>query len=311
MLQYRLNNTLPDVVQLRDELNDSNPLFLAAGNAQLVPEYHHNIDFNYCRYFGGLAGSALRLFVNADITRNSIVPRSTYYTEQTYLPEYDYTAQAGSTLYGYDNVNGRWSLRTMLSGDIRFSRLKSSLNISATHAFEHSPYYYNTLRDISESHTLNASIGIRSDIVKNSVLTLQYVPNYQHSDGKQSGQTSRIMSNSIQASTRFNKLFGRGFLEVFYCFSNIHYISRSETTRGNLLNIYAGCKVTKGLDLSVTAYDILGDINTRAFTLSNNYTMQTVTDYYGRYVSLNLKWTFSKVKSNRRVDNGNYIIIRQ
>lgn len=103
-----MNSQLPNITQLRSEVNNSNPYFISGGNPNLKASTIHKIwwkEQHRFNNYGHLINSELTLA----FIKNSISNRNTYFSKATYLPDFKYTAIANSTLSSYDNLNRAWN----------------------------------------------------------------------------------------------------------------------------------------------------------------------------------------------------------
>lgn len=157
-LKYTINSQLPNIVQLRPEIKNSNPYFLSSGNSNLKASTQHKIwwkeQYRFNDY-GHMINSEVTLF----FIQNSISNRTIYFNENTYLSDWDYNAIANSSLSSYDNLNGAWKAHWDLSWSYPIGKIKSNLTVNVATSYEHTPYYYNLVRDVARIRSTRASIS--------------------------------------------------------------------------------------------------------------------------------------------------------
>ena len=112
---------------LRSTLNATNPLSLQAGNPglKLQNDLSGSAGFQFTDVKKALSFS-VRL--NGSYTFNYIAQRRTLFLEDTYLPQYDYTARKGAQLTTQANVGGNYNLGGGSPYSQQINPLRSTLN---------------------------------------------------------------------------------------------------------------------------------------------------------------------------------------
>lgn len=146
---------------LRSTLNATNPLSLQAGNPglKLQNDLSGSAGFQFTDVKKALSFS-VRL--NGSYTFNYITQRRTLFLEDTYLPQYDYTARKGAQLTTQANVGGNYNLGGRVSYSQQINPLRSTLNVSVNYGFSQTPYF--TGEDLFHSvrHSLGFGFGFDS-----------------------------------------------------------------------------------------------------------------------------------------------------
>jgi len=297
---YSYRGQLPDIPQVRNVINDENQLNLTAGNPDLRPANMHSVTISYSKWKLGAMADMLMLSLSSTLTDNFIISKTDYFKDETFLEKYNYMAKAGSSLSSYANY-GRYkdiSCNTTISKSL--SQIQSRVHVSLIYNLSQTPYYYIT-PDAVNSNTVNCYLTMSTERIKNTTLSLSWNGSYQNSKYKVNDQTNEIISNGLVLDAVVNRILKRGFVKAKYAFRQNHYVARKTSDIDNLLNIYAGVSLKYGIELSLTAYDILNNDSGRNWSVSQNYSRLSYRENYGRYISVNLKWNLSKVKSNRIV----------
>ena len=107
---YYTESKTPSVGHLRSVIDDANPLNLRSGNPNLKVTHEHQLNVNYYKILPLLSAS-LQSGISLMIKRNPIVSNSRYFTETTYLREYNYTVERGATLHTYENSDPEYYLK--------------------------------------------------------------------------------------------------------------------------------------------------------------------------------------------------------
>ncbi len=298
-ISYDLTSQVPDIIQLRSEVSNTNPYFLSSGNPKLkettVHSFKLHTNFNLNDY-GRLINSQLTV----SFLHNSIANYTRYFKEDTYLPEWNYTAMANSSFSSYENMNGAWKLDGLVGLDYPLDKIKSKFLLSLNEQYECTPYYYDEVRDVAHINRFSPSMEFSTNLIPKTFVSVRWLSSYQSSSSKVNDSKSRIWTNRLVGQLQFKSIAKYGFAKLYY----VYRIQNNKTLQNkeveNVLNLYAGVKLFKRRgELSVTAYDLLHSYNNRMILMSDNYTSLLENENYGRYFSVNFTWTFRKIKSNR------------
>lgn len=283
------SQTIP-VEALRQTLDATNPLSLRTGNDRL-------------RQPNDLSGSASLSLNNAEkalncsvtlygsYTFNYITSRTRLFLEETYLPEYDYTAQPGAQLSSQVNVGGGYRVGGSFFYSQQIAPIRSTLRGSLSYNFGQTPYYLDERLYRSGNHSLSVTAGfnsgfsekIRLDISSSTVMS-----SYTAQEATTRDLREQLIGN---IDLRLGKYFGQiGVRYEFYCNSRSHEL----TTHNVLLNLAAGRKFGKEnrLSLSVGAVDLINRPDATATLFNTYYILTSTTSYLGRYAYLELGYTF-------------------
>lgn len=295
---YRLHNFAPNIVQLRPQIDNSNPYMLRSGNPNLKQSYLHSFLFN-CNRMLGKHNHTIGVIINASIRQHSPVAKTTYYNAETYLPELQYTAPAHSSLISFENVEGYWDIKGKLIWQAPIRSIKSKYTLSTGFNYEHNPYYIGENKTTTRTYAPLIEHFLLCNLTKRLKVTISANTHYVHSintenyTGKTFYQTAGAMLDISQIckyfylSSHYNFIFSRD------------YGINKEINRNHTLNLNIGCKVLnrKG-DISIAAYDLLNSHRTFNSQMYSNYIQNTWTNYYGRFFTINFAYRFGKVKSN-------------
>lgn len=292
--RFHLNiSSMPQMIpteSLRSTLDATNPLSLRAGNPDL-------------KLPNNLMGSAGLSFNNAPKARtfsihfgggytfNYITSQRKLFLEETYLPQYDYTAQKGAQLSTQTNVEGCYSLNGSVNFSQQISSLRSTVNAGINYNFQQTPYFLDETLYHSGRHALSFRAGFESGFsskVKISVSSVTSMSSY-------SAQNSNTQDLQETVRARLDLRFGKYFASVanayeFYCNSNSHTLTRHNV----ILNAAAGRKFGKEnrLGLSVGVVDILNRPDYASTVFETDYMRTSSVSYLGRYGYLRMAYTF-------------------
>ena len=291
---YMTGVTLPSVEQLRPRLDDSNPYMLTAGNRRLNQSYTHQLISTYSTMFGRVNNN-ISVKLNLMETNNAIVYKRIFFTEATYLPEWDYTVPAQSTLTTYENVDGMW----VASADVRWvrplRRLKSQLTVNATFNYENTPSFVDDALNRRQSYAPGLNLSMRANIARSFRLTVGTRTSYIYSSNN-IGQDDKYFQQGASANAELVNIFKRFYLNATYSLSYYkRFGENSYDVNNQILNVAVGCKVLKRRgDICITAYDILNRNSGYKTAMHSNYIQNTWTSTFGRYITLNIAYKFNK-----------------
>ena len=252
-VQYRGDTQQPDITQLLDITDDSNPLYITQGNPGLKPQFTNTLNLYYNNY----------------ITRHkrSIVAYANYRHLRNAISNLvRYNPETGGSISRPENINGNWNI----NGGFTFNTALDStahwnVGTDTRARYNHYMSYVaqpkadsekNTTRSVNVSERLN--ISYRNDWLE---VTLDGWCNYQHS-------RNELQPTADLDTWQFN--YGGQFLVRlpwgFEVSSNIHERSRrgyndpSSNTNELLWNgqVSKSFLRDKSLIVALNFYDLLG-----------------------------------------------------
>ena len=172
-VQYRGDTRQPDITQLLDIRDDSNPLYITEGNPGLKPLFTNSLNVYYNNYIQRYKRSIV-LYANYRNTRNSI----------SNMVRYD--PDTGGSISRPENINGNWNINSGLTFNTAIDTT-AHWNIGTDTRVRYNNYVSyvaqqkadaekNTTRSTNISERLNLSY--RNDWIE---VTLDGWCNYQHS----------------------------------------------------------------------------------------------------------------------------------
>ena len=172
-VQYRGDTRQPDITQLLDITDDSNPLYITQGNPGLKPQFTNSLNLYFNNYISKYKRSIV-VYANYRNTRNSI----------SNLVRYN--AETGGSISRPENINGNWNVNSGLTFNTAIDTT-AHWNIGTDTRVRYNNYVSyvaqqkadaqkNTTRSTNLSERLNVSY--RNDWLE---ITLDGWCNYQHS----------------------------------------------------------------------------------------------------------------------------------
>lgn len=275
---------------LRSTIDATNPLSLRAGNPGLkLPNdmaLLARISFN-----NAPKARTFSIGLNGGYTFNYIASQRILFLEETYLPQYDYTARKGAQLSTQTNVGGCYKLGGSADFSQQIASLRSTVSATIGYDFQQTPYFLDETLCHSGRHALSFRAGFESGFsskVKIAVSSVTSMSSY-------STQNSTTQDLRETVRTRLDLRFGKYFASVanayeFYCNSNSHTLTRHNV----ILNAAAGRKFGKEnrLGLSVGVIDILNRPDYASTVFETDYMRTSSISYLGRYGYLRIAYTF-------------------
>ena len=237
---YRGDTQQPEITQLLEIRDDSNPLYITSGNRGLKPQFTNSLNVYYNNYIQKYKRSIV-LYGNYRHIRNAISNKVTYHPE------------TGGSESRPENINGNWNA----DGGFNFSTAIDSAahwNIGSDTRLRYNNYVSyvaqaqneaakNTTKTTNWNQRLNASF--RNDWLE---VTLDGNVNYQHSRNELiwNGQISKtfLKSKTLVVALNFYDLLGQQSNYDRWVNAN----GRSDT-RYNSINSYAMLHVRYRLNM--------------------------------------------------------------
>ena len=301
-LQYRGDTRQPDITQLLDITDDSNPLYITQGNPGLKPQFTNSLNIYYNNYIQKYKRSIV-LYGNWRTTRNSI----------SNLVRYN--ATTGGSISRPENINGNWNA----DGGFTFNTALDSTahwNIGTDTRVRYNNYVSyvaqrqadaekNTTRSTNVNERLNASF--RNDWLE---VTLDGNVNYQHS-------RNELQPNANLDTWQFS-YGGQVMVHLpagFEISTNIHENSRrgyndpSSNTNELIWNgqISKTFLKSKTLVVALNFYDLLGQQSNYERWVGANARSDTRYNSINSYAMLHVRYRLNmfggKVDTEGRYDN--------
>lgn len=292
---YRSRTNIPNISQLQNVIDISNPLLVRSGNDQLKQTFENVLSIR----FGGFNPTTSRnamLFFNANHTNN-------YISDATYILRSDslilgYPVAAGSQLSKPVNINGFYSLRAFGVYGFPLKALKSNMNLNGGLNYNHIPTLINDVVNYSNNYATNAGVFLGSNISKDLDFSIGYNGNY--TIVKNTTQTRSDNSFFTHtASFRLNYIFKGFVLNSDLNHTMYNGLSQSFNQKFLLWNAYIGYKFLKNqaLEAKLSVFDILNQNRSISRTVTGAYTEDNFTTVLRRYAMFSLTYTLRNFKN--------------
>ncbi|WP_247236248.1 outer membrane beta-barrel family protein [Telluribacter sp. SYSU D00476] len=291
---YRTSTNEPSITQLQNVINNSNPLFLTAGNPNLKQEYSHRVNIRYSSSDAKL-GRNFFILGSANYTDNSIT-NSTFVAERPMILPNGLRLEQGAQLTTPVNLDGTWNTRLFVNYGSPIKAFKVNLNLNSGVLYNRNPGLINQQLNISNNYALSQGIVLSSNISPKLDFTVSFNGNYN------------IVRNSIQpqldnnfftqvSSARINWIFGKGFVfQTDVTNQSFRGLGQGFNQNFTLWNASLGKKFLKDNrgELKLTLFDILAQNN----SISRNVTETFVEDVTSRVLTQYGMLTFTYTLRN-------------
>ena len=320
-LKYSTTANAPSLSQIDPNLDNDNLYSLQVGNPDLDPSRSHSFSFDYNTVVGmqrkealerektlGTRGgfprrgrmggdneySTLSVNLRYNLTTDPIVVRQNYYKTETYVPEYDYTMPAQSTLTTYENAGPKRSGEATVMYGTQLRKIMCILNLSGNISWDSSPSYVN--RTLTRTDNFRPSVGasIRSNFSRKVRLNFGLRGAYVRSSNDK-GDLSEYFTERLTFGGEVNQI-----LKHFYVGGNYFKLFTQGMEYGkfndNILNLRVGGRFgpKNNFDVSLSANDIFNTTTGFSTSMNANYVRNTWDHQFGRYVMLTLAYRFNQ-----------------
>jgi hypothetical protein len=292
---YRTSANAPSISQLQTVVNNSNPVLLSMGNADLKQDYTH---FAMARFghTNMAKGTSFFMFLNGQMTQD-------YIANQTILPASSDTidniiVKRGSQLTRPINIDGYWNARAYLLYGFPLKSIKSNINVNAGVSYSRTPGLINNITNYANTYNLNQGITIASNVSEKLDFTISY------------NSTYNIVENTIQKGANNNYFNHTAGLKLNYViFKKIVFntnitqtlytgLSQGYNQNFTLCNASIAYKFLKSqaLEAKLSVYDLLNQNNNISRNVTETYVEDTRSNILNQYFMITLTYSLRKFK---------------
>jgi hypothetical protein len=300
---YRSYTNAPTANQLQNAIDNSNVLFLTAGNPNLKQSFSH---FLTGRYNWINPKNAHSFFANAYGTfTNNYIGTSTLVAQNDTTLAAGVVLNKGAQLSQNVNLNGFLSLNGNLMYSLPVTAIKCNLTVSLGTTFTRLPSVVNLENNFTNNSNVNANFTVSSNINENIDFYLTYSPSYNVAQNKLRPELNTTFINH-NTSARINWIFAKNFV-VSTAVSHLAFTGLADGFNQNflLLNGSFGYKFLKNrqAEVNITVFDALGQNQSISRTVGDIYIQDQSTQVLTRYVMLNFVYNLRAVKQGGKGDD--------
>jgi hypothetical protein len=302
---YSTSTNLPSPAQLQEALDNTNPLQLSIGNAQLLQEYSHTLWLTYGT-FDLPSASSFFISLNASLTNSRIATATTVATRDTTieLTMLSGTQQvmlpAGTQLTRPTNLDGAWNATAFVlySRPVTlFDALK--LNVSGTLAlsYQRDPSLINGAENITHTTIITPGASITSNISENLDFTISGRTAWNTNQNTIRSQLNqRFATHTIVARSTYITSDSSAWLDGWVLSAEFNYVATTGLAEGYnigvpLVNLGLGKRILDGRgEVRLSVFDALGRNNSINRNVGTGYVEDTQTTVLRRYALLSLTY---------------------
>ena len=291
-LNYKEKESVPGIEQVRNALNDSNPLFLYAGNPKLSLPVTRTFSLRFGHSFP-VHSASLEFNAGSDIHSNALVSRTTYYREQTWLDSYGYLVPAGSSMTTPVNVSGRFCAWAAGKYSQYLTGIKSDIGADITWNIQRDPFYEGDVRRINQNNSISVAVPFKW-YGKTTGITL--IPSVgagrQEYDGAKlydSVSLSGIFSYTQRIGGNFELNVGAQLYRMMTTRDDIGIFTHNATC--TLSWLFGAEKRSR---LSVFGNNLTSLVNNKTISVSDNYILTSLSNNFGRSFGLSFTYVFTR-----------------
>lgn len=298
---YRTSTNAPSVDQLQDVVNNTNPLQLSVGNAELKQDFQHNMfaryssthEKNNATFFAMLGGSATQRYIGS----STLVALKDTLADGIFLNK-------GSQLTRPVNLDGYISLRSFVSYGLPITKLKTNLNFNANANFNRTPGMLNGQVNYANSPVVGGGINFTSNISTSVDFNLGYYGTYT---------TVKNTLNATQDNSYLNQAI-TGKLNLVFLKSIVFNADYSQqiysglaagfNTNFTLVNLGLGYKFLKNkqAELRGSVFDLLNQNTNVSRTITETYTEDVRSNNLTRYWMVTFTYNLRSFKQAEKTD---------
>ena len=304
-LFYRATTNTPSVSQLQDVYNNTNPLFISAGNTNLKQQVGNMIS---ARYQFTNTSKSKSFFANVYLQQNSnYIANAIYTSAGDSVLNSSVTMKSGGQLSKPVNLNGQWSLRSFLTYSMPLKFIKSNLSINGGLTYSNTPGLYNNIETKTKATTYNAGAVIASNISEFIDFNVSYSANF--SDAKNSLEPTQDNKYVYQSTgAQINLLNKKGWF-LQNSISNESYSGLSTGLNQSywLWNAGIGKKFLKKQagELKLTVFDLLKQNQSIQRTVDANVIQDIQSQVLQQYFMLTFTYSLKNFGTAKSVSTSN------
>ncbi len=295
---YRAYTTKPQASQLTNVLDNSNPLQLKTGNAQLTQQYGHWFRAKY-NQTNTEKNSVFYAMISGGLSSN-------YITQSTLTARSDTTLNgipltAGTQLNMPVNADGQYNANGLVSYGFPLKRIKSNLNINVSGGVTNVPSVIN----YSTTQTLTQNYGFGLVLSSNISDKIDFTVSTESNYNLASNSLNQALNNQYLIQTtkvKYDWIMAKG-ITFRTQLQHQEYFGLSSVLNNRVLLWTAGVgkQVFKNKmgEVQLSMYDILGQNNNVAQNFYGSYYEETNSNVLTRYIMLSFSYNIRKFRESK------------
>lgn len=268
-LRYRSKSSAPSITNLQNVIDNSNPLFLSTGNPNLDQQLSHTANLRYLRTTK--SGHTFIAMVGATIQQDYVAD-STFVAKEDMELTPSVTLSKGAQFTRPINMDGYYSLQSMLTYGFPIDFIRSNINLSLSANYANVPTIFDGIESKTRELNLIPKIIIGSNISNNLDFTASYSAGINKMFSSLNTATgSDYVTHTASAKLGWTFFWGLTFRSTF---DYIGYTGLDTGTEDYFLwNLSLGKKFLKNnaAEIKVEAFDVLKQNQAFTHSIGSNY----------------------------------------
>lgn len=294
-LIYRSSTTNPQITQLQEVVNNSNPLQLSVGNENL----NQQVENRYvARYSYNNPDKRINFFTFAYVRNvNDYITNSTWIAQQDSITVDGILLNEGVQLTRPVNVDGYITSRLNAMIGIPFWKL--NLNLNNQFAYNRTPTFINGQKNIANNYVFTEGLTVSSNINEKIDFGITYNLGYNIVENTiQPQANNNFVTHNIEFRNLF--LFKKGFLwqnDIVY--QSYNGLSDSFNQDYLLWSMSVGRRFLKNEqgELKLTVFDLLDQNNSISRNVTETYVEDIQTQVLRRYFMVSFTYMIRNFKT--------------
>lgn len=288
-LRYRSKSSSPSVTNLQNVIDNSNPLFLSTGNPNLDQQLSHTANLRYLRTTK--SGHTFIAMVGATIQQDYVAD-STFVAKEDLPLSPTVILEKGAQFTKPVNMDGYYSLQSMLTYGFPVDFIRSNVNISLSANYANVPTIFDGIESKTRELNLIPKVIVGSNISKNLDFTASYSAGINKMfSSLDTASGSDYITHTASAKLGWTFFWGMTFRSTF------NYIGYTGLDAGTddyfLWNLSLGKKFLKNdaVEIRVEAFDVLKQNQAFTHRTGSNYYDYVNSNVLEPYVMLSFVYT--------------------
>jgi len=287
---YRTSSALPDIEDLQDVVDYSDPTQLTSGNSSLLPQKQHNVNIGFMNSnserntvkFGMMNFG----YTNGYIGSSFIIPSTDtlYAGTVAVAPGVRYTSPVN--LDGYYNVN------TFFTYGFPLNPIKSNLNLNVSLSYSSIPGLINNEENVTNSASAGLGMMVSSSISEKTDFSISINGQYNLANNNLSTTTDTRYYNQTCSVKLYYNFVGD---YIFKAEIQHQYYTGDDNYDDSyiIVNLSLGSKLfnDKSGEISILVNDLLNQNSSITRYVTESYVQDSNTDILKRYVMV--KFTYN------------------
>lgn len=291
LIRYQGRTSQPSISQMQPIVDNSNPLYVRAGNPDLKQRFNHQFSLEY-RTRDSVTNKSITAKMDMEVATNSVVNS---------IRRLDNGGQYSQPV----NINGNYSMNAYLNFGVPVDFIKSNLDLETRVSNQHSVNLIDQIKNQTTRVTLSENVRWRTNLKETFDVNFSTQPTYN------------LTSYSVSKRTNGNYFDQRfSFDGTWYTESGwestaeFHYtlyagLPKEQQNNSTILNLRCAKSLFKDaakLALSVT--DLLNQSKGISFSRSDNYIQSSHTEVFKRYFLLTFTYNLRHLNGKSAPSGG-------